>query len=64
MRKVIDAISQHCEEIVKKLSSIITIKVDNEISSLHQLNLRAQGTCPTQQTTNIIFNYKQMLEIL
>lgn len=64
MRKATEALNQHCEEISKRLSGIISLKIDNEVASLHQLNLKAQLTCPTQQTTNIVVNYKQMLEIL
>jgi len=64
MKKAVDALNQHCDEIVKRLSSIITLKVDNEVASLCQLNLRSQVSGQTQQTSNIIANYKQMLEIL
>lgn len=64
IKKAVDALNEHCDEIIKRLSSIISLKVDTEVSSLGQLNLRSQITCPTQQTNNIVTNYKQMLEII
>lgn len=61
MQKVSDALTQHCDQIVLKLSSIVNIKIDSEISALYQLNLRPQLPCPTQPTLSIVTIYKQML---